>query len=335
MKILAIETSCDETSCAIVEDGRYIHSNIVSTQIDEHKLYGGVVPEIASRRHLESISSVVNEALKEANLGIDGIDAVAVSYCPGLLGSLIVGVNYAKGLSMAKGLPLIPVHHIKAHISANYLTFRELTPPFMSLVISGGNTMIVNVLDYTKFKIIGRTRDDAVGEAYDKVGRVLGFDYPAGAKIDNLSKKGNKEAYTFKKPKFEDNRYDFSFSGIKTGVMNLYNNIKQRKEELKKEDIAASFQKTVCDMLLENTYLALNDKNIKTLTLAGGVAANSFIRESFLKRGKEEEVRVFLPDKALCGDNAAMVGAQAFYEFKNNNLASSALDAIATLSIED
>lgn len=334
MKILAIESSCDETAAAVVEDGREVLSSVIATQIEEHKLFGGVVPEIASRRHTESISFVVDEALKKADVTYDDIDAIAVTFAPGLIGSLLVGVNYAKGLSMATGKPLIPVHHLRSHIAANYITNKDLKPPFLCLVVSGGHSHIVLVEDYTKMKVIGRTRDDAAGEAFDKAARTMGIPYPGGVMLDKIAEEGNENSFKLPHPKVDDCIYDFSFSGLKTAVINQIHNLSQKGEEIPVADISASFRKAVVDCLSENFIKAAEDYNMKKLVIAGGVSANRELRRRLEKICKEKSYELYLPDISLCGDNAAMVGAQAYYEYLDNNIAKLDLNAIATLSID-
>lgn len=280
MKILAIESSCDETACAVVEDGVNVLSNIVATQIDEHKLYGGVVPEIASRRHCENISTVVAEALKESNCTLSDIDAIAVTYAPGLIGALLVGISYAKGLALSTGKPLIAVHHIAGHIAANYISHPEIKLPYLCLVVSGGHSHIVEVRDYTKYHVIGRTRDDAAGECFDKVARTLGYEYPGGKYIDSASKLGNPDAFKLPKPKVQGSEFDFSFSGLKTAVINTVHNAAQKGEIINREDMAASFQKTISEILVEKTMKAAEEYGYTTIGLAGGVSANSGVRNA-------------------------------------------------------
>lgn len=334
MKIFAIETSCDETAAAIVEDGRKIVSSIVATQIEEHRLYGGVVPEIASRRHCESISQIVDICFKEANLTFDDIDAIAVTFAPGLIGSLLVGVNYAKGLSLALNKPLIAVHHLRSHIASNYLTHKELKPPFLSLIISGGHSHLVNVKDYCTFEVVGRTRDDAVGEAFDKAARALGYPYPGGIEIDKSAKLGNENAFAFPRPQVEGSELDFSFSGLKTAVLNLLNNSSQKSQPINKNNLCASFQLAVCDIIAKRVILAARKLNQNKLVIAGGVSANSAIRKRLKDESKKNGLSLFLPKLSLCGDNAAMVGSQAYYEFQNKNIADMSLNAVASLSID-
>ena len=335
MKILSIESSCDETAAAVVEDGRTVLSNIVASQIDEHRLYGGVVPEIASRRHVESINGVTSEAMKEASCGIEDIDAIAVTYAPGLIGALLVGVSFAKGLSMSSGKPLIPVHHIAGHIAANYISHPDLEPPFLCLVISGSHSHIVEVSGYTKYRVIGRTRDDAAGECFDKVARVLGFPYPGGKYIDDAAKSGSKTAYKFTHPKVSGCEYDFSFSGLKTAVINLVHNAEQRGEEINRCDVAASFEKTVADILGEKLMAAAKATGYKKLVVAGGVSANTGIRSKMKKISDALGAELYLPEMKYCGDNAAMIGAQGYYDFLAGRRADGSLNAAATLSLED
>lgn len=333
MKILGIETSCDETAVAVVEDGINVLSNIVATQIEEHRLYGGVVPEIASRRHCESIVQVANEALITANVLIDDIDAVAVTYAPGLIGALLVGVNFAKGISMSLNKPLIPVHHIRAHISANYIAYPNLKPPFLSLVISGGHTHIIEVKDYTKFKVLARTLDDAVGEAYDKAARAMGFSYPGGVIIDKASQFG-KDNYKLPRPKIEGNKYDMSFSGLKTSVLNIINNTLQKGEDIIKENLSTSFQNAVCDILSDKLMMVASDYQYNKIVLAGGVAANSGIRARLQRDCDERGYSLFIPPTKYCGDNAAMVASHGYFEFQAGNIADYELNAVASISIE-
>jgi N6-L-threonylcarbamoyladenine synthase len=334
MKILAIETSCDETAAAVVQDGRKILSNIIASQVEEHKLYGGVVPEIASRRHAEAIVGIVKQALNQANTTMDDINAIAVTHAPGLIGALLVGVNFAKGLAMSTGLPLIPVHHLRSHIAANYLSFPELQPPFLCLVVSGGHSHIIYVSDYTNFKILGKTRDDAAGECYDKAARAMGMPYPGGVHLDKKAAEGNPDAYRLPHPKVEGSRYDFSFSGLKTAVINLLHNAKQKGETINIADLSASFQKTAVDMLTQNTLLAAKDYKADTIVLAGGVSANSALRARMKQECSKIGLQLFYPPLSLCGDNAAMVGSQAYYEYKAGNLANLDLNARASMAID-
>ena len=335
MRILAIESSFDETAASVVEDGAKVLSNIVASQIEEHKLYGGVVPEIASRRHTENICGVVKEALEVAQCSMDDIGAVAVTYAPGLIGALLVGVSYAKGLAYASNKPLVPVHHIAGHIAANYISHPELKPPYLCLVVSGGHSHIVEVLDYTRFNVIGRTRDDAAGECFDKVARTLGFPYPGGKYIDDAAKKGNKSAYKFPHPKLSGNEYDFSFSGIKTAVINLVHNSAQKGEEINKEDVAASFQKTVSDILVEKLITAASNLGYTEIALAGGVSANSGVRNKLKKECDKRGYNLYMPEFKYCGDNAAMIGAQGYHDYMAGKRADASLNAVATLSLEE
>lgn len=335
MKILAIESSCDETAASVVENGRRVLSNVVASQVEEHKIYGGVVPEIASRRHAEAISGVVDKALSDAELTLDDIDAVAVTYAPGLIGALLVGVNYAKGLAYSKKLPLIPVHHLRSHIAANYITHQELKPPFFCLVVSGGNTAMVEVKDYTDFKIIGRTRDDAAGEALDKAARSMGIPYPGGLNMDRLAKDGDSTAFKFPVPKVEGCPYDFSFSGLKTSVINIIHNAEQKGVEINKADLGASFQKAVSDCLCRNVQKAMEDTGNKTLVVAGGVSANSVLRKALTELCEKKKYKLYLPELSLCGDNAVMVGSQGYYEYLSGNIAGLELNAFAGKNIEE
>ncbi len=333
MDILAIESSCDETAAAVIRDGREIISSVVATQIEEHKLYGGVVPEIASRRHCESIVGVVNEALEKAGKTAEEIDAIAVTYAPGLIGALLVGVNFAKGLAFSLGKPLIPVHHIRGHIAANYLAHQELQPPYICLVASGGHSHIVRVNSYTDFETIGRTVDDAAGEAFDKAARAMGFPYPGGVHIDNAAKLGDRKKYTLPHPKTA-NPYDFSFSGLKTAVINLIHNASQKGEEVDVNSLAACFQYTVSDILTSKFIQAAKDSGYKTIALAGGVAANSGLREMLSERAKKNGMTLYIPPLSLCGDNAAMIGCQGFYEYQAGHIAGSDLNAVATMRLD-
>ncbi len=335
MRILAIESSCDETAASVVEDGRRVLSNVVASQVEEHKIYGGVVPEIASRRHAEAISSVVSKALSDCDMTLKDIDAIAVTYAPGLIGALLVGVNYAKGLAYSAGLPLIAVHHLRSHIAANYITHRELKPPFMCLVVSGGNTAIIEVRDYTDFKIIGRTRDDAAGEALDKAARTMGIAYPGGLNMDRLAKDGDCTAFKFPTPKVENCPYDFSFSGLKTSVINTIHNAQQKGIEINRADLGASFQKAVSGCLCKNTLKAMEDYGYKTLVVAGGVSANSVLRKDLKDMCERNNFILYLPELSLCGDNAAMVGSQGYYEYLSGNTAALELNAFAGKSIEE
>ena len=334
MKILAIESSCDETAAAVVEDGRHILSNIVATQVDEHRLYGGVVPEIASRRHAEAISGVTKEALTAANVTLDDIDAVAVTAHPGLIGALLVGVNFAKGLAFSANKPLVPVHHLRGHIASNYPSHPDLKPTFLCLVVSGGHTHLVLCEDYTTFRIIGRTRDDAAGECFDKAARAMGMPYPGGIALDKRAEGGNPHAFALPRPKVEGSPFDFSFSGLKTAVLNQLHNAKQRDLELNHEDLCASLRFTVADLLVGKTVAAAKEYGMKTVVMAGGVSANSELRRQMQAACDKEGFSLYMPPLSLCGDNAAMIGAQGYYEFVAGNVADLSLNASATMSIE-
>ena len=334
MNILAIESSCDETAAAVVKDGRTVLSSVVASQVEEHRLYGGVVPEIASRRHAEAISPVTRQALEQANVTLNELDAIAVTYAPGLIGALLVGVNFAKGLSMATGLPLVPTHHLRSHIASNYISNPELKPPFLCLVVSGGHSHIVMVEDYTKMKIIGRTRDDAAGEAFDKAARTMGMPYPGGIALDKVAENGNPHAFTLPRPVVHDAPYDFSFSGLKTAVINLIHNSAQKGGELNREDVCASFRYAVVDCLTTNFLKAAQDLRVNKLVIAGGVSANSLLRRTLEGECLTRGYQFFKPEKSLCGDNAAMVGSQGYYEYLSGNIAGADLNAFATMSIE-
>lgn len=334
MKILAIESSCDETAAAVVEDGRTVLSSVIASQVEEHRLYGGVVPEIASRRHAEAIVPVVTQALEQADLTLDAIDALAVTYAPGLIGALLVGVNFAKGLALSTGKPLVPVHHLRSHIASNYISNQELKPPFLCLVVSGGHSHIVLVEDYTKMKIIGRTRDDAAGEAFDKAARTMGMPYPGGIMLDKVAEEGNPLAFKLPRPVVHDAPYDFSFSGLKTAVINLIHNAAQKGETLPVADLSASFRKAVVDSLTEKFISAADDLGYKKLVLAGGVSANSLLRRTIREKCEKSVRLCYYPPLELCGDNGAMVGAQGYYEFLAGNIASMDLNARATMTIE-
>ena len=333
MKILAFESSCDETAVAVVEDGRKILTDQIFSQADLHAVYGGVVPEIASRCHVESISILAQKAIEAAGISRKEIDAVAVSYAPGLIGAVLVGVNFAKACALALNVPLIPVHHIRGHIAANYLAYPELEPPFLCLAISGGNTMLVDVRGYTDMTIIGCTRDDAAGECFDKTARVLGLPYPGGKPIDLLSQGGDDSRYVFPIAHVEGNPYDMSFSGLKTAVINLVHNAQQKGEELDRAGLAASFTKAVSDSLVPRTMMAAKELGYQKIVVAGGVAANSRIRADFTAAAKENGYELFVPPLKLCGDNGAMIGAQAYYEYLAGVRAGSDLNAYATMEI--
>ena len=323
---LGIESSCDETSVAVVKNGREILSNIIDTQIPIHEKYGGVVPEIASRNHIEAISRVTKKALEEANVKFDDIDTITPTYGPGLVGALLVGLSYAKALSFAINKPLVGVNHIQGHIAANYITYPELKPPFLCVMTSGGNTQLVHVKNYTEFEVLGKTRDDAIGEAFDKVARVVGLGYPGGPKVDKLAKEGNPNAIELPKTHFDN--LDFSFSGIKTAVINLHH----KNPDVNKADLCASFEKTVTEILLENAEKALKQTGLKTIALAGGVSANSYIRNEFLKLEKQG-IKVYMPDLKLCTDNAAMIASAGYYNFIDGKSNSLDLNAIPNLKL--
>ena len=335
MKILGIESSCDETAASVVEDGRKVLSNVIASQVEEHKIYGGVVPEIASRRHTEAICGVVEKALKDAGCTLSDIDALAVTYAPGLIGALLVGVNYAKGVSLSTGLPLVPVHHLRGHIAANYISSEEIKPPFLSLVVSGGHTHIINVKSYTDFEVIGRTRDDAAGEAMDKAARTVGLPYPGGVNLDKISKDGDENKYKFPVPKVSDSKYDFSFSGLKTFAVNLVHNASQKGETVKPEDLGASFIKAVTDLLVSHTMEAAKDTGAKTLVLAGGVSANSRLRRVMKEECDKRGIKLFMPELKYCGDNAAMIASQGYYEYLNGKKADLTLNAVASMGIDE
>lgn len=315
--ILAIESSCDETAAAVVKNGREVLSNIISSQIDLHKLYGGVVPEIASRKHVENIDAVIKEALKESDTTFDDIDAIAVTYGPGLVGALLVGLAEAKALAYALKKPLIGVHHIEGHISANYIQNKDFKPPYVALVVSGGHSHLVYVEDYGKYEIMGHTRDDAAGEAYDKVARVIGMGYPGGPKIDKAAKLGNPNAIQFPIVFLEEDSYDFSFSGLKSAVLNYVNKEKMMGNEIVPEDVAASFQKSVVEVLVAKTIKAAKEKGVDKVAMAGGVASNTALREALTKACEENNIYLSIPSPILCTDNAAMIGSAAYYEYIN------------------
>ena len=334
MKILGIESSCDETAASVVEDGRVVLSNVIASQVEEHKIYGGVVPEIASRRHTEAICGVVEKALSDANCTLADIDAIAVTYAPGLIGALLVGVNYAKGLSLATGIPLVPVHHLRGHIAANYISNEEIKPPFLSLVVSGGHSHIINVKSYTEFEVIGRTRDDAAGEAMDKAARTVGLPYPGGVNLDKISVNGDENKYKFPKPKVADSEYDFSFSGLKTFAVNLVHNASQKGEAVKAEDLGASFIKAVTDLLTSHTMKAAKDVKAEKIVLAGGVSANSRLRRVMAEECEKRNIKLFMPELKYCGDNAAMIASQGYYEFIAGKTADMSLNAVASMPID-
>ena len=332
MRILGIESSCDETAAAVVQDGRQVLSNVIATSLEEHKLYGGVVPEIASRRHAESISGVVRQALADANCDMSGIDAIAVTYAPGLIGALLVGVNFAKGLAYSANKPLVPVHHLRGHIAALYLTHPELKPPFLCLVASGGHSHIVEVQDYTHYHILGHTVDDAAGEAFDKVARTLGLPYPGGPSVANAAKTGDPKAYRLPVPHV-DGKYNVSFSGLKTAVINEVHNAEQKGETIDRNGLAASFCAAVVHTLVPRLEMAVKQTHARRVVCAGGVAANSFLRAALQDMAKREHVQLFMPPLQLCGDNAAMIGSQAYYEYQAGTRGKTLQNAYATADI--
>lgn len=331
--ILAIESSCDETSAAVVLNGREILSNVIASQISTHEQYGGVVPEVASRMHIEAINGVVEEALLKANITLEKIDAIGVTYGPGLVGALLVGLQFAKGLAFASKKPLVGVNHIEGHICANYIQHKDLKPPFISLVVSGGHTFIVHVKDYGIYEVIGQTRDDAAGEAYDKVARALGLGYPGGPKIDKLAKEGNPKAITFPKANFHEETLDFSFSGVKSAVLNYLNKCNMQNIEINKADVAASFQQAVVDVLKDNVLLTCKKKNIDTIAIAGGVASNSTLRETLINEAGKKGIKVLFPTPILCTDNAAMIGSAAYFNFINGKVNDLNLNAKPNLKL--
>ena len=334
MRILAIESSCDETAAAVVEDGTRVLSNVINTQIELHKIYGGVVPEIASRKHIENISTVIDKAVADCNMTLADVDAIAVTYGPGLVGALLVGVSAAKGLAYSLKKPLIPVHHIKGHICANYIENPEFKPPFVCLVASGGHSHIVLVEDYTKYKELARTRDDAAGEAFDKVSRVLGLGYPGGPQIQKKAEEGNPEAIRFPRVIMGENGLDFSFSGVKTAVLNYIHNAEQKGEEINKADVAASFQEAVVDVLADHLINCAKEQGVKKIALAGGVASNKPLRERVEERAEKEDMEFQYPKPVLCTDNAAMIGCAAYYEYQTGITADMTLNAVPNLILE-
>ena len=333
MNIMAIESSCDETAVAVVRDGREILSDCIASQVELHKLYGGVVPEIASRKHIEAIYGLADEALEKAHITREEIDAIAVTYAPGLIGAVLVGVNFAKAAAFSLGVPLIPVHHMRGHIAANYLAYPDLEPPFICLVVSGGHSLIVDVQGYTQFKILGTTRDDAAGECFDKVARVLGMPYPGGAALDKLARGGDENKYPLPHTKLSGNPLDMSFSGLKTAALNLIHTAEQRGDSLDIPSLCASFSRAVCEMLVPRTITALEASGYGKLAIAGGVAANSRIRGAFEAACKRLGAQLYRPPLSLCGDNGAMIGAQGYYEFLAGKRAGQDLNAYATKSI--
>lgn len=333
VKILAIESSCDETAAAVVVNGREVLSNVISSQIDLHTLYGGVVPEIASRKHIENINFVIEKALSDAGCTLDDIDAIGVTYGPGLVGALLVGVAEAKAIAYAKDIPLVGVNHIEGHVCANYVEDKTLEPPFLCLIVSGGHTHLVMVEDYCQYKILGKSRDDAAGEAFDKVARAIGLGYPGGPKIDKASKSGNSEAYDFPKAKIADNPLDFSFSGVKSAVLNELNAKKMKGEEIVAEDVAASFQKSVVETLVERAMLAVEETGVEKIALAGGVASNTALRELFKEECEKRGLDFYYPSPELCTDNAVMIGSAAYFEYINGTRHGWDLNAIPNLKL--
>ena len=331
--ILGIESSCDETAASVVKNGRTVLSNVISSQIELHKLYGGVVPEIASRKHIEKINQVITEALEEANVTLDDLDAIAVTYGPGLVGALLVGVAEAKAISYAKNLPLVGVHHIEGHISANYIEHLDLEPPFACLAVSGGHTHLVVVKDYGKYEILGRTRDDAAGEAFDKVARAIGLGYPGGPKIEKVSHEGDPKAISFPRAKIADGVYDFSFSGLKSAVLNYLNGCRMKNLPINQADVAASFQQSVTDVLVDHARHAIREYHMDSFAIAGGVASNGVIRAAMEQMCREEGVKFYHPSPILCTDNAAMIGAAAYYDFIAGKRAGLDLNAVPNLKL--
>ena len=333
MLTLGIESSCDETSAAVVVNGREVLSNIIASQIDTHKKFGGVVPEVASRMHIEVISGVVQEALEEAGVTLQDIDAIGVTYGPGLVGALLVGLQFAKGLAFSTKKPLVGVNHIEGHICANYIQHKDLKPPFVSLVVSGGHTFIVHVKDYGVYEVIGQTRDDAAGEAYDKVARALGLGYPGGPKIDKLAREGNPDSIAFPKANFHDKSLDFSFSGVKSAVLNYLNKAKMQNVEVNKADVAASFQKAVIEVLKDNVMETCKSRNVKKIAIAGGVASNSALRETIMNAASKKGIEVLFPAPVLCTDNAAMIGSAAYFNLVNGKISDLNLNAKPNLKL--
>lgn len=331
--LLAIESSCDETAASVVRNGREVLSNVIYSQIDLHTLYGGVVPEIASRKHIEKINQVIEQALKEAGMTLRQMDGIAITYGPGLVGPLLVGVSAAKAISFATGIPLIGVHHIEGHISANFIENKELEPPFVCLVVSGGHSHLVIVKDYGEYEIIGRTRDDAAGEAFDKVARAIGLGYPGGPKIDKLSKEGNPDAIHFPRAKVEDNPYDFSFSGLKSAVLNYLNSCEMKGIEVNRADVAASFQKAVIDVLVEHALEAVKEYGFDKFAIAGGVASNQSLRNAFEKECSKRKIQFYHPSPIFCTDNAAMIGVAGYYEFIKGIRSGLDLNAVPNLKL--
>lgn len=334
MLTLAIETSCDETACAVIKYGREVLSNIISSQIDIHRKFGGVVPEIASRKHIEAINNIIQEALDEAKVTFDDIDLIGVTQGPGLVGALLVGISAAKAIAYGLEKPLIGVNHIEGHICANYIEHKELEPPFNCLVVSGGHTYLLNVKSYTQYELVGRTRDDAAGEAFDKVARSIGLPYPGGPFIDKLAKEGDKDSISFPRVYLEDNSYDFSFSGLKTAVLNYLNQAKQKGEEIVVEDVAASFQQAVLDVLVDKSFRLAKESNSNKIVIAGGVAANQGLRYMLENRGNRENIKIFYPSKILCTDNAAMIASAAYYHYINGKESDLSLNVEPNLGLK-
>ncbi len=330
MRILAIESSCDETAAAIVEDGRRVLSNVIASQAEEHKQYGGVVPELASRRHCENILFVVEEALRQADMTLDAVDAIAVTFAPGLIGALLVGVSFAKGLALATGKPLIPVHHTEGHAAANYLLHPDLKPPYLALIVSGGHTRIAAVTDYTVFETIGRTRDDAAGECFDKCARAMSFPYPGGLHVDRAAQLGDPDAYALPRPKMDGSPYDFSFSGLKTAVINMLHHAEQVGDTIRYNDLAASLQENIASVLTEKAIAAAKEYGYKTIALSGGVSANSGVRKKLSQACEKEGITLYMPTIELCGDNAAMIASQAYYNYLAGITADESLNAMAS-----
>ena len=330
MRILGIESSCDETAAAIVEDGRTILSNVIASQADEHRLYGGVVPELASRRHCENILPVVRQALADANMTIDDVDAIAVTYAPGLIGALLVGVSFAKGLAMMANKPLIPVHHTEGHAAANYLVHPDLKPPYLGLIVSGGHTRIAEVLDYTTFRTVGKTRDDAAGECFDKCARAMGFPYPGGVHVDQAAQKGDASAFKLPRTKMDGNPYDFSFSGLKTYIVNMLHHAEQVGETVNTDDLSAALQKAIADTVTEKTIAAAKELGYTNIALSGGVSANSGVRNTLAAACEKNGFTLCMPPLALCGDNAAMIAAQGYYNYLAGITADETLNAVAS-----
>lgn len=333
INVLAIESSCDETSCAIVKNGRWVISNIISSQIDIHKRFGGVVPEVASRMHLEAINNIVDQALKEAKMSLEDVDVIAVTKGPGLVGALLVGISEAKALSYVTKKPLVGVNHMKGHICAAFITHKDLNPPFICLLISGGHTYLVEVKDFNDMKVIGKTMDDACGEAYDKVARSLGMPYPGGPCVEECAKSGNEKAIDFPRVMLEKDSYDFSFSGLKTAVLNYLNSKKQKNEEISKEDVCASFQRAVFDVLISKTKRLMQEKNLDKLVVAGGVSANNTLKNEIEKMAKENNYKTYFPKKILCTDNAAMIASSGYFEYLDGTRDDFSLNVLPNLEL--